>query len=84
MSTKPCQILGIDGGTLKEGSRADVVVIDPNATWTVDASKFKSKGHNTPYNGWTLKGKVVLTIFDGRIAFVDGETQAKAENQVIK
>ncbi|MGQ9463257.1 MAG: dihydroorotase [Candidatus Fervidibacter sp.] len=69
MSTKPCQILGIDGGTLKEGSRADVAVIDPNAVWTVDASKFRSKGRNTPYNGWTLKGKVVLTIFDGRIVF---------------
>mgnify|MGYP000275663653 CR=1 FL=1 len=69
MSTKPCQILGLDGGTLKEGSRADVTVIDPDAVWTVDASKFYSKGRNTPYNGWTLKGKVVLTICGGRIVF---------------
>lgn len=84
MSTKPCQILGIDGGTLREGSRADAAVIDPNAVWTVDASKFKSNGSNTPYNGWMLRGKVVLTIFDGRIVFMDGETQANVKNQVIK
>jgi dihydroorotase len=69
MSTKPCHILGLDGGTLREGSRADVTVIDPEAVWTVDTSKFRSKGRNTPYNGWTLKGKVVLTICGGRIVF---------------
>jgi dihydroorotase len=69
MSTKPCQILGLDGGTLREGSRADVTVIDPETVWTVDAGKFRSKGRNTPYNGWTLKGKGVLTICGGRIVF---------------
>lgn len=71
MSTKPCQILGLDGGALKEGSRADVTVIDPNAEWTVQPEKFRSKGRNTPYAGWTLKGKVVLTICDGQIVFRD-------------
>jgi dihydroorotase len=69
MSTKPCHILGLDGGTLREGSRADVTVIDPETVWTVDAGKFRSKGRNTPYNGWTLKGKVVLTVCGGRIVF---------------
>jgi dihydroorotase len=69
MSTKPCHILGLDGGTLREGSRADVTVIDPETVWTVDAGKFHSKGRNTPYNGWTLKGKVVLTVCGGRIVF---------------
>ncbi|MFN3423026.1 MAG: dihydroorotase, partial [Armatimonadota bacterium] len=71
MSTKPCQILGLDGGTLEEGSRADVTVIDPNAEWTVQPEKFRSKGRNTPYAGWTLRGKVVLTICDGQIVFRD-------------
>jgi dihydroorotase len=46
-----------------------VTVIDPETVWTVDAGKFRSKGRNTPYNGWTLKGKVVLTICGGRIVF---------------
>jgi len=69
MSTKPCQILGLDGGTLREGSRADITVIDPNAEWTVQPEKFRSKGRNTPYAGWTLKGKVVMTIFGGKVVF---------------
>lgn len=71
MSIKPCQILGLDGGTLKEGSRADVTVIDSNAEWTVQLEKFRSKGRNTPYAGWTLRGKVVLTVCDGQILFCD-------------
>lgn len=69
MSTKPCQIFGFDGGTLKEDSRADVTVIDPNAEWMVSPTQFRSKGRNTPYSGWKLKGKVVLTICGGRIVF---------------
>ncbi len=69
LSTKPCQILGLDGGTLREGARADVAVIDPNAVWTVDAQRFFSKGRNTPYHGWTLKGAVALTIVQGRVVF---------------
>jgi dihydroorotase len=73
MSTKPCQILGLDVGTLREGNRADVTVIDPETVWTVDASKFRSKSRNTPYNGWTLRGKVVLTICSGRIVFQEDE-----------
>jgi dihydroorotase len=73
MSTKPCHILGLDGGTLREGSRADVTVIDPETVWTVDAGKFRSKGRNTPYNGWTLRGKVVLTICGGHIVFQENE-----------
>ncbi len=71
MSTKPCQILGLDGGTLREGSRADVTVIDPDAEWVVQPEKFRSKGKNTPYAGWRLKGKVVMTICDGQIVFRD-------------
>ncbi len=69
LSTKPCQILGLDGGTLREGARADVTVIDPNAVWTMDAQRFFSKGRNTPYHGWTLKGAVALTIVQGQVVF---------------
>jgi dihydroorotase len=71
MSTKPCQILGLDGGTLREGSRADVTVIDPEVEWVAHPEKFRSKGKNTPYTGWKLKGKVVMTICDGQVVFRD-------------
>lgn len=77
MSTRPCQILGLDGGTLKESARADLTVIDPEAVWTVDIRQFRSKGRNTPYDGWMLKGKVVMTICGGRVTFRDLESQVR-------
>jgi dihydroorotase len=67
MSTNPARILGLPGGTLKVGAPADVTLIDPNRTWTVDAAAFASKGRNCPYHGWTLKGKAVATVVAGKV-----------------
>ncbi len=47
------------------GFDADVTIIDPELEWTVDASKFKSKSRNTPWDGVTLKGKAVAVIAKG-------------------
>ena len=69
MSTKPARILRIEGGTLREGSQADVTVIDTEKPWIVDASLFRSKGRNSPFQGWTLRGKAVLTIVGGAIKY---------------
>jgi len=65
MSTRPAQILGLPGGTLKEGAPADVVVIDPNEHWQVQPEQFRSLGRNTPFAGWTLVGKVRATFVGG-------------------
>lgn len=65
LSANPASILGMDKGTLTEGSDADIAVIDPDAEWTVDASQFKSKSKNTPFQGWRLKGRAVRTIVGG-------------------
>lgn len=65
LSANPASILGMDKGTLTEGSDADIAVIDPDAEWTVDASQFKSKSKNTPFQGWKLKGRAVRTIVGG-------------------
>jgi dihydroorotase len=54
-------------GTLHEGSAADIVILDPDAEWTVDPGEFASKGKNTPLAGCTMKGAVVATIAAGRI-----------------
>jgi dihydroorotase len=67
MSTKPAAILRIPGGTLKAGSPADLTVIDPLREWTVDVKAFKSRSRNSPFHGWKLKGKAVLTIVGGEI-----------------
>ncbi len=70
MSAQPAALLGLKGrGTLTVGSFADVVVFDPKAEWTYRAREGRSKSHNTPFDGWTMQGKVRWTISEGRIAY---------------
>ena len=69
MSVNPARILGIPGGTLREGANADVVLFDPEKEWVVDPEKLHGKSKNTPFKGRKLKGKVVLTIFRGRVVY---------------
>jgi dihydroorotase len=66
MSRAPAQILGAPGGTLSVGAPADITVFDPNAEWTVDVTKFKSKSRNSVLNGVTLTGKSIMTFVGGR------------------
>ena len=70
LTLAPARFLGrADLGTLRAGSAADVVILDPNAEWTVDAAQFASKGKNTPLDGQTLKGKVAATIYNGELVY---------------
>lgn len=69
MSYNPAKILGLEAGSLKEGMPADIVVIDPEAEYIVDAAKFASKGKNTPFDGRKVKGKVLATICGGKIVY---------------
>ena len=69
LSTRPARVLGLPGGTLAPGSPADVTVLDLDRRVKVDPARFQSKGRNTPFAGWTLKGGPVLTVVDGRVVF---------------
>ncbi len=69
MSWNPAQILGLDCGTIQEGHPADVIVVDVEHNYKIDKTKFASKGRNTPFDGWDVKGKVLYTICDGKIAY---------------
>jgi dihydroorotase len=70
LSAQPAALLGLKGrGTLTVGSFADVVVFDPKAEWTYRAADTKSKSRNTPFDGWTMRGKVRWTVSEGRIAY---------------
>jgi dihydroorotase len=70
LSAQPAALLGLKGrGTLAAGSFADVVVFDPKAEWTYNARATKSKSRNTPFDGWTMQGKVRWTICEGRVAY---------------
>ena len=69
MTARPAKIIGIDKGTLSVGRQGDVTIIDPDAEYKIDITKFRSKSRNCPYNGWPVKGKVVKTIVGGEIRF---------------
>ena len=58
-----------DLGTLRSGVTADVAIIDPDAEWVVDPSRFASKGKNTPLAGAMLKGRVAATVFGGKVVY---------------
>ncbi|MEW6053817.1 MAG: dihydroorotase [Nitrospirota bacterium] len=67
MALNPARILRIAKGTMKPGSDADIVLIDSGKEFTVEADRFISKGKNTPFQGWNLRGKPILTICRGKI-----------------
>ncbi|MGB6973186.1 MAG: dihydroorotase [Terracidiphilus sp.] len=70
LSAQPAALLGLKGrGTLTVGSFADVVVFDPKAEWVWRAADSRSKSRNSPFDGWTLQGKVRWTLSEGRIAY---------------
>ncbi len=69
MTINPARILGIDKGTLAIGADADVTIIDPDAKWTVDPARFRSKSSNTPFAGWELNGRADTVIVGGRVRF---------------
>ena len=73
MSTAPAKILGIDAGSLKVGTAADITIIDPDLEWVVDSCMCYTKGKHIPYDGYKLKGKAVATIVAGEFVMKNGE-----------
>lgn len=70
MSWNPARILGLaDKGSVSEGKTADLIVFDPNVSYRIDKNTFLSKGKNTPFDGFPVKGEVRLTMVDGKIVY---------------
>ena len=69
MSYNPAKVLGLEKGTVAEGSHADLTIFDPECEWVIDPAEFLSKGKNTPFGGKKVTGKVKATIVDGEIAY---------------
>jgi dihydroorotase len=69
MSVNPARLLNVPGGTLREGTPADVTVLAPDLSITVTAAALRSKSKNMPFDGWRLRGGVVATIVGGRVVY---------------
>jgi dihydroorotase len=80
MSRNPARILSVNKGCVAPGYSGDLVLVDLVTPWTVDASAFASKGRNTPFDGQTLVGRVIMTIKAGRIVY-DDTTSNQEERQ---
>jgi len=69
MSTRPAELLGLPGGSLRPGAVADIIVIDPDVPWVLDPADLKSQCKNTPFDEARFSGRVVRTIVGGRIVY---------------
>ncbi|EPN3654680.1 dihydroorotase [Enterococcus hirae] len=73
MATKPAEIFQLEAGTLTVGAPADVAIFDIEHSSTIDKKDFLSKGENTPFVGWNVKGETLGTFVDGKLAWHKGE-----------
>lgn len=71
LSCNPARILNVNGGSLRPGSPADVTILDLGRSWKVNPEGFLSKGKNTPFKGWSIKGKAICTIVAGKVVYRD-------------
>ncbi|WP_044642515.1 dihydroorotase [Risungbinella massiliensis] len=71
MTRKPAELFGLSYGTLEEGQVADIVVLDLDKEQEIDPDTFVSKGKNTPFGGWKVKGWPIMTFYRGLITWND-------------
>ena len=69
MSYNPAHVLNLEGGEIKVGAVADMAIVDLEECYVIDGEKFFSKGKNTPFNGYTVYGRVLKTLVDGKVKF---------------
>ncbi|HEY9160090.1 MAG TPA: dihydroorotase [Desulfomonilia bacterium] len=69
VTINPARILGIEGGRIDKGGRADIAIVDPKAEWTLTEDMLVSKSKNSPFIGWKFKGRVTTTIAAGKVVY---------------
>jgi dihydroorotase len=86
LSEKPAEIFNLrDRGGLAQGNKADLVVVDYNRKFRIDASKFQSKAKYSPFDGWEVQGRPVKTFVNGALVMDDQEIMAKpGSGEVIR
>ena len=78
LCVNPRKIFGLPGGSLEEGQPADLTVLDLNRPHVIDSSTFRSLGHATPFDGWTVSAAVAMILCGGEIVHHDLHTQEEA------
>jgi dihydroorotase len=80
LTCEPAKVIGRNGelGTLEAGAPANITIFDLEREWVVNSSNFASKGKNTPYDGDKFTGKVMATIANGRIVYIDDSLSCPA------
>lgn len=75
MSSGPAAVADLTAqygdGKIAVGNPADITIVRPDEEWTIDKSKFASKGRNTPFDGWKVRGRVKFTICEGEVVYFD-------------
>ena len=74
MSVNPARILRIPGGSLAAGASADITILAPDLSVTIDRARLRSRSKNTPFHGWTLRGGVAATLVGGRVVYTNPDT----------
>ncbi len=69
LSTAPARIVGVEPPSLREGALAEVTLVNPETTWSIDPARLRSKSRNTPFAGTTVVGRVEMTLAGGAVAF---------------
>jgi dihydroorotase len=71
LTINPARLLRLPYGRLGPGRVADLIIFNPDMEWAVNRDNFVSKGRNTPFHGWKLRGKNLLTMVDGKVVYTD-------------
>ncbi len=69
LTASPARVVGLDAPRLREGARADMVLVDPTARWTIDPARLRTKSRNTPFAGHQVEGRVEMTVCEGRAVY---------------
>ena len=82
LTCEPAKVIGRNGelGTLKAGAPANITIFDPEREWIVNSRNFASKGKNTPYDGYKFKGKMMATIANGKIVYMDDSLRVTSKH----
>jgi dihydroorotase len=79
MSAGPARVMGLkDKGVIAEGKDADIAIVDMDEAWTVSKDDTVSKSKNSPFMGWSFKGRVAMTICGGKVVFDAGQDRKSA------